>query len=171
MYDYLQIGKIVNIHGIKGEVKVIPLTDDPRRFDELEWAYIEKDGMQKCRIESVKYTKGSVILKIEGIDTPESAAAYRDNYLLVDRDNAVKLPEDTFFVCDLLGSSVVDETGKLLGELRDILQTGSNDVYVVRGDSGKDILIPALKSVVRSISLEHKRIEVVLPKGLLDDEI
>ncbi len=171
MYEYLQIGKIVNTHGIKGEMKVIPLTDDPRRFDDLDWAFIEKDGMQKCRIESVKYFKGSVIIKIDGIDTPEDAAAYREHYLLVDRENAVKLPEDTFFVCDILGSKVFDENGRDLGELKDVIQTGSNDVYVVKGDLGKEILIPALKSVVRGISLDQKRIDVAIPKGLLDDEI
>ena len=171
MYEYLQIGKIVNTHGIKGEMKVIPLTDDPRRFDDLDWAFIEKGGMQKCRIESVKYFKGSVIIKIEGIDTPEAAAAYREHYLLVDRENAVKLPEDTFFVCDILGSKVFDENGRDLGELKDVIQTGSNDVYVVKGDLGKEILIPALKSVVRGISLDQKRIDVAIPKGLLDDEI
>jgi 16S rRNA processing protein RimM len=171
MYEYLQIGKIVNIHGIKGEIKLIPLTDDPRRFDELDWVYIEKDGLLKHRIESVKYFKGSVILKLEGIDTPEAAAAYRDDFLLVDRANAVKLPEDSFFVCDILGSRVFDENGTEIGELLDVLQTGSNDVYVVKGESGKEILIPALKSVVRNISPEQKRIDVVIPKGLLDEEI
>ncbi len=171
MYDYLQVGKIVNTHGIKGELKLIPLTDDPKRFDELEWAYIDKDGMQKCQIESVKYFKGTVILKISGIDTPEAAAEYRDHFLLVDRENAVKLPKDTFFICDIIGSKVVDENGAELGELQDVLQTGSNDVYVIRDDSGKEILLPALKSVIRNILPKQKRIDVVVPKGLLDDEI
>lgn len=171
MYEYLQVGKIVNTHGVRGEMKLIPLTDDPKRFDDLDWIYIEKDGMHKCRIESVKYFKGSVIIKLEGIDTPEAAAAYREHFLLVDRQNAVKLPEDTFFICDIIGSRVFDENGSELGELQDVLQTGSNDVYVVRNESGREILIPALKSVVRSVLPEQKRIDVVVPKGLLDDEI
>ncbi|NLK88171.1 MAG: 16S rRNA processing protein RimM [Clostridiaceae bacterium] len=171
MYEYLQIGKIVNTHGIRGELKLIPLTDDPKRFDALERAYIDKDGMHEYRIESVKYFKGSVIIKFEGIDAPEAAAAYKEHFLLVDRQNAVKLPEDTFFICDIIGSKVIDENGSELGTLIDVLQTGSNDVYVVKGDSGKEILIPALKSVVRSISPEQKQIHVVVPKGLLDDEI
>lgn len=171
MYEYLQIGKIVNTHGVRGEMKLIPLTDDPKRFDDLDWAYIEKDGMKKYRIESVKYFKGSVIIKLEGIDTLEEAAAFRELFLLVDRQNAVKLPKDTFFICDIIGSKVVDENGSELGILHDVLQTGSNDVYAVKSSSGREILLPALKSVVRNVSLEQKRIDVVVPKGLLDDEI
>lgn len=172
MIEYLQIGKIVNTHGIKGELKLIPLTDDPNRFDALKWVYIEKDGrMDKHTIQQVKYTKGSVIIKLSGIDSPDEANQYRDCFLLVDRENAVKLPEDSFFICDIMGCSVFDEKGALLGELADVLQTGSNDVYIVRNASGKEILLPALKSVVRSISPEHRRIDVVIPKGLLDDEV
>jgi 16S rRNA processing protein RimM len=171
MYEYLQIGKIVNTHGVRGEMKIIPLTDDPKRFDDLKWAYVDIDGIQKHRIKSVKYSKGTVVVKLEGVDTPETAAAYREHFLLVDRENAVKLPEDTFFVCDILGSKVVDENGLVLGQLIDVLQTGSNDVYVIKNETGREILLPALKSVVRSISIQEKRIHVVVPKGLMDDEI
>jgi 16S rRNA processing protein RimM len=171
MYEYLQIGKIVNTHGVRGEMKLIPLTDDPTRFDELDWVYVEKDGMHKYSIESVKYFKNSVILKLEGIDTPEAAASFKEHFVLVDRQNAVKLPEDTFFICDILGSRVYDENGSELGILHDVLQTGSNDVYVVKGGLGREILIPALKSVVRNVSPQQKRIDVIVPKGLLDDEI
>ncbi len=172
MVEYLQIGKIVNTHGVRGEVKLIPLTDDPHRFNELEWVYIEKDGgMNKHTIQQVKYTKGFVMIKFSGVDSPDDANQYRDCFVLVDRKNAVKLPADSFFICDLLSCSVFDEKGALLGELADVLQTGSNDVYIVRNSSGKEILLPALKSVVRSISPEQKRIDVVIPKGLLDDEV
>jgi 16S rRNA processing protein RimM len=172
MFEYLQIGKIVNTHGVKGEVKLIPLTDDPHRFEELEWVYIEKDGrMDKYTIQQIKYIKGSVIIKFAGMDSPEQANEFRDCFVLIDRKNAVKLPEDSFFICDIIGCSVYDEKGNLLGELSDVLQTGSNDVYIVRNASGKDILLPALKSVVRSILPESKRIDVVIPKGLLDDEV
>jgi len=172
MVEYLQIGKIVNTHGVRGEVKLIPLTDDPRRFDELEWVYIEKDGrIDKHTIQQVKYIKGFVMIKFSGMDTIDEANQYRDCFVLVDRKNAVKLPEDSFFICDLIGCSVYDEKGILLGELSDVLQTGSNDVYVIKNKSYKEILIPALKSVVRSVLPEQKRIDVVIPKGLLDDEV
>lgn len=172
MYDYLQIGKIVNTHGIRGEVKIIPLTDDPSRYDELEWAYVEKGGrMERYLLQQVRYFKGTVIAKLEGIDTPEAAAELKECFILVDRKNAVKLPEDSFFICDIIGSDVYDEKGVLLGQLSDVLQTGSNDVYVVKSGSGKEILLPALKSVVRNVSTEQKRIDVIIPKGLLEDEI
>jgi 16S rRNA processing protein RimM len=172
MVEHLQIGKIVNTHGVRGEVKLIPLTDDPHRFDELEWAFIEKDGsMEKHEVHQVKHVKGSVIIKFSGIDSLDEAEQYRNCFVLVDRKNAVKLPADSFFICDLIGCSVYNEKGVLLGELADILQTGSNDVYIVRNSSGKEILIPALKSVVRSISLEQQRIDVIIPRGLLDDEV
>jgi len=170
MYEYLQIGRISNTHGVRGEVKVIPLTDDPERFNELEWVFIDKKGsMQKHDVENVKFFKESVILKLSGINTMDEAETLKNCYVLVDRANAVKLPDDTYFICDLIGSSVYDENGKLLGTLEDIFKTGSNDVYVVKSKSGKEILIPALKSVVNGIDIENKRIDVIVPKGLLDE--
>ena len=103
MIDYLQIGKIVNTHGVKGEIRLIPLTDDPHRFDELEWVYVEKNNtMVKHDILNVKYVKGFVILKLSGIDTMDAADALKDCFILVDRSHAIKLPEDSFFICDLL---------------------------------------------------------------------
>lgn len=172
MYEYLQIGKIVNTHGVKGEVRLIPLTNDPHRFDELEWIYVEK-GIEKIKytIKDVKYTKGSVVLKLSGIDTMEAAQALRDCFVVVDRSHAVKLPEDSFFICDILGSTVIDENEKVLGQLVDILQTGSNDVYIIKNETGKELLLPALKSVVRKISPEQQRIDVTVPKGLFEDEV
>ncbi|HOL92631.1 MAG TPA: ribosome maturation factor RimM, partial [Clostridiales bacterium] len=100
MYDYLQVGKIVNTHGVKGEVKLLPLTDDISRFDDLERVFVESDGtMTRYDIQSVKYFKGMVIIKLAGIDDPETAAALKGCFALVDRENAVKLPEDTYFIC------------------------------------------------------------------------
>lgn len=172
MYEELQIGKIVNIQGIRGEVRVIPLTDNPERFKKLEWVYVDKNGVKdKYYLEGVKYLKNLVVLKFQGVDAPEAAEALRDAFLLVDRKNAVKLPKDSFFVCDLIGLEVIDENGRLLGKLYNVLQTGSNDVYAIKNESGGEILLPALKSVVREISLEEGRMRVIVPKGLLDDEI
>ena len=172
MYEYLQVGKIVNTHGVKGEVKLLPLTDDPARFDDLEWVFVEnEDVMNRYSIESVKYFKGMVIIKLSGIDDPETAAKLKGCFALVDRENAVRLPEDSFFICDIIGCSVYDENSALLGQVMDVLQTGSNDVYVVRDDSDMQILIPALKSVVKKVLPEQKRIDVIIPKGLLDDEV
>lgn len=168
MYNYLQIGKIINIHGVMGEVKVIPLTDDPARFKKLKWVYIEiNNSLEKFNITGVKFFKNTVIVKLDGIDTPENAEKLKEHFMVVDREHAVSLPDDTFFVCDIIGASVYDENGILLGELVNVLQTGSNDVYVVRDSNNSEILIPALKSVVKKVSVKDGRIDVVLPDGLL----
>lgn len=172
MYEYLQIGKIVNTHGVRGEVRLVPLTDDPSRFEELDWVYVETGSkMTKHTIKNVKYVKGAVILKLSEVDTMDAAEALRDCFVLIDRANAVKLPKDSFFICDILGSMVVDEKGAVLGQLVDILKTGSNDVYIIKNESGKQLLLPALKSIVRAISPEQKRIAVTVPKGLFEDEV
>ncbi len=172
MEEYFEIGKIVNTHGVKGEIKVLPLTDDPKRFEKLKWAYVDKAGMlEKLNIESVKYFKSFVILKFKEIQSMDDAEKLREMYIKVDRANAVKLPRDSYFISDLIGCSVYEDSGKLLGELKDVLKTGSNDVYIVRDDKGGECLVPALKSVVKDISVKDKRITVTLPEGLKDDEI
>ena len=172
MYEYLQIGKIVNTHGVRGEVRLIPLTDDPHRFDDLEYVYLEiNNNMEKYILKDVKYTKGSVILKLSGIETMEAAESLRDCFVLVDRRNAVKLPKDSYFICDILDCEVFEENGLLLGKLIDVLHTGSNDVYVIKNGEGRELLLPALKSVVRTILPDQKRIDVTVPKGLFEDEV
>jgi len=174
MLQYFEIGKIVNTHGIKGEVKVIPLTDDPIRFKKIKSAYISSEiaeNMQEYNFEGVKYHKNFVILKIKDINNSNEAEKLKDKFIIINRDDAVKLPRDSFFVCDLINCSVYDEKGNSLGILVDILQTGSNDVYIVRDENKKELLIPALKSVVKEVSVEDKKIIVELPQGLIDDEI
>jgi 16S rRNA processing protein RimM len=176
--DYLQIGRIVNTHGLKGELRVVPLTDDPDRFSGMTEVNVESKGSIKSYgIESVKFHKSFVILKLKGIDDINDAEALKESYLIVDRKDAVKLPENSFFICDIIGLKVYDEKGDFLGNVAEVLSTGSNDVYVVRenktvpGEKRKDILIPALKTVVREVSLENGTMKVTIPKGLLDDEI
>ncbi|MCR4434402.1 MAG: ribosome maturation factor RimM [Clostridiales bacterium] len=168
MEKYLEIGKIVNTHGVRGELKVIPLTDDPRRYDDLEWVFVGDEGsMVKYHIEGVKYFKGTVIVKFKGIDDMNAAEKLKNLYIKVDRENAVKLQEGSYFVCDLLGCEVYEEEGHKLGILTDVLQTGSNDVYVVRNeDNNREVLVPALRSVVKQISVEDRKIIVNLPEGL-----
>lgn len=174
MLQYFEIGKIVNTHGVRGEVKVIPLTDDPKRYGKLKSAYISSEiteNMQRYFFENVKYHKNFVLLKIKDINDCNAAEKLKDKYIIIDRENAVKLPKDSFFICDLIDCEVYDEKDNKLGILTDILQTGSNDVYVVRSENKKEILIPALKSVVKEVSVEDKKITVALPQGLIDDEI
>lgn len=172
MYDYLQIGEIVNIHGVKGEVKVIPLTDNQERFDALKQVYLDRNGnLEEFDIEDVKHFKAAVILKFKGIDTVEAAEALRGLFLVVDRKNAVKLSGDSYFICDILGCEVQDMTGASLGKLIEVLHTGSNDVYIVKNDNGREILLPALKSVIREVFVEAGVIKVIIPEGLLENEV
>lgn len=167
MLEYLSIGQIVNTQGIKGEVKVFPLTNDASRFDKLKEIYIEsKDELIKYQVESTKHLKNTVILKLKGIDTMNDSEKLRNLYIKVGREDAVRLPKDSFFICDIIESEVFDIHGELLGKLVDILQLGCNDVYVVK-DEKKEILIPALKTIVKEINLQNKKIIVDLPEGLI----
>lgn len=169
MKQYLSIGKITKTHGVKGELKVYPLTDDSSRYKDLKWVYVENGSvLEKYNVIGVKFLKDLVIIKFENIDDIDKAEKLRGLYLKVDRENAIKLPEDRFFICDLLGCNVYEENSKLLGVLTEVLKTGSNDVYVVKNSNNKEILIPVLKSVIKNICIEDKKIEVCLPEGLLD---
>ena len=170
--QYLDIGKIVNTHGVKGELKVVPLTDDPERYLKLKWVYVDKkSGLEKYMVESVKFFKSFVILKLKEIEDMTQAEALRELFIKIDRKDAVKLPKNAFFISDILGCLVFDIEGKELGKLVDVLQTGSNDVYVVKRESAPDLLVPALKSVVREVDVENRRIVVELPEGLVEDEV
>lgn len=167
MLEYLSIGQIINIHGFRGEVKIYPLTDDMNRFKKLKEVFIEENNqLIKYEVEGVKFLSNTIIMKLKGIDTEEAANKLRNFYIKVDRRSAVKLPKDTYFICDLIDLEVYDDDGLLLGKVKDVLQTGSNDVYVVK-TSDKDILIPALKEVVREIDIRNGKIVVKLPEGLI----
>ncbi|MGE5473111.1 MAG: ribosome maturation factor RimM [Ignavibacteriales bacterium] len=171
MIEYLEIGKIINTHGVKGELKVLPLTDDARRFDKLESLFIDQKGeLKKYDIEYVRYHKGFVLLKVKGIESMEQADLLRNHVLKIHRKDAVRLPEGSYFICDIIGMQVNDISGRKLGLLQDVLKTGSNDVYIVK-EEDKEILIPALKSVVKSVDLESKQMIVDLPEGIIEDEV
>lgn len=167
MLEYLSIGQIINVHGFRGEVKVYPLTDDVNRFKKLKEVFLEENNrLIKYEVEGVKFLSNTIVMKLKGIDTEEAANKLRNFYIKVDRKSAVKLPRDTYFICDLIDLEVYDDNGLLLGKVKDVLQTGSNDVYVVQ-TADKDILIPALKEVVREIDIRNGKITVKLPEGLI----
>ena len=168
MQEYLEIGQIVNTFGVKGMVKVNPFTDDITRFDKLKKVYIcKKASMEEVEIEEVKYHKNMVLLKIKGINDMNQAEKCKGLYLKIHRKDAIKLPKDTYFIADLLGLEVYTDEGVLLGKVDDIYNTGSNDIYVVKDDLGKQILLPWTKEVLKEISLEKEKIVVHLIKGLI----
>jgi 16S rRNA processing protein RimM len=172
MTNFLEVGKITGVHGLKGSFKVIPLTDDPERFKALKYVYVENNGvMERHNIEETRLARKHVIVKFRGIDNVSDAENFRDKYILVDRENAVRLPENSFFICDIIGCDVYDETKSLLGKVTDVLHTGSNDVYVVKNAAGREYLVPALKSVVKNVSIAEKRIDVIIPEGLIENEV
>ena len=151
MKEILRVGKIVNTHGLKGEVKVIPLTDDPKRYNELEFVLI--DGVKR-NIESCKYQKDRVIVKVEGINSIEEAEKYKNKYMEIPREYAVPLEDDTYYIGDIIGCRVYDTEGKDLGEVYDVIQTKNNDVYWIK--KPKELLIPVLLDIVIDIDVESK---------------
>lgn len=168
MKDYLAVGKIVNTHGIKGELKITPLTSDISRFDYLLFASVKIDGaMKELRVSSARYHKNFVLLKFSGIETLEEAEKLKGLDLWVDRQHARPLDEDEYFICDMIGLDVYEDD-VLLGKLTEVIQTGSNDVYTVTSED-REILLPALKSVVLSIDMEQRKMFVKIPEGLLDE--
>lgn len=168
MERYLEIGQIVNTFGIKGQVKVNPFTEDIKKFDKLTEIYVEKKKeLQLFQIENVNYNKHTVILKLKGIDTIEQAEEYRNCYIKIDREKEEKLPEGVYYIVDLLGLDVYTDEGKLLGKVDDIYNTGSNDIYVVKDELGKQILLPGIEEVLKQVDLENKKIIVHIINGLI----
>ena len=168
MQGNLEIGQIVNTFGIKGFVKVNPFVDDISRFDDLKKVYIKKQkALKELEVEEVKYHKNMVLVKFKGIDKVEEAEILRNSYLEVDRENAIELQEGEYFIADLLGLEVITDEGNTLGKLEDIFNTGSNDIYVVKDELGKQILLPAISEVIKEINLEEKKILVHLLEGLI----
>lgn len=155
MKDFLAVGQIINTHGLKGEVKVYPLTDDIRRFRKLKEVHIDGNAVKVlwCKLQADK-----VILKLEGIESIEQALKYKNKYVEVKREDAVELSEGEFFIADLIGCKVVDENSVEVGEVFDVIQTPSNDVYWVKGST--EVLVPALKNIVSNIDIENRKITI-----------
>ena len=164
----LEIGQIVNTFGIKGFVKVNPWVNDVTRFDDLKKVYIKiRKELKELEIEEVKYHKNQVLLKFKGVETVEQAEMLRNAILEIDRKDAIPLEEGEYFIADLLESEVYTDEGEKLGILEDIFNTGSNDIYVVKNELGKSILLPRIKDVFKEIDVENKKIIVHLIEGLI----
>lgn len=169
MEELLQVGVITSTHGIKGEVKVFPTTDDKNRFKDLKEVILDT-GKEKLtlNIQGVKFFKQFVILKFKGIDDINHVEKYKKASLLVTRENAVKLEEGEYFVSDLIGLEVVSDENSDLGILKEVLFTGANDVYVVKGQDEKEILLPAIKECILNVDLDKGIMQVHVMEGLLD---
>lgn len=169
MEDLLQVGVITSTHGVRGEVKVYPTTDNPARFKKLK-KVILNTGKENLELEvsGVKFFKNMVILKFKEFDNINDVEKYRQKSLYVTRENAVKLKKNEYFIADLIGLTVWTDVEEELGELTDVIQTGANDVYVVRVADGEEVLIPAIKDCVKEVNVEGGKMVVHILPGLLD---
>ena len=171
MENYLRVGVITSPHGVHGEVKVFPTTDDPSRFLELEMVLLDLGGgneRKELTIRQVRFFKNLVILGFEGITSRDQVEGWRQKELWITRDQAVGLSEDENFIADLIGLSVRTDEGCELGTVTDVIQTGANDVYCVSGEDGKEILLPAIKDCILKVDLEKQEMLVHVLPGLLD---
>ena len=167
MEDLLQVGVITTTHGVRGEVKVFPTTDDPARFKKLKNVVLDTGKeLVDLEVAGVKFFKNMVIVKFKGIDNINDVEKYRKKSLYVTRENAVKLKKNEYFIADLIGLQAESDEGEDLGELSDVLQTGANDVYVLSKEGTDDILLPAIKECVKEVDLENGKIIVHLLPGL-----
>lgn len=170
MQDLLQVGAITSTHGLRGEVKVFPTTDDPKRFQKLKKVILDTGKHQlEIEIEGVRYFKQMVILKFKGIDDINAVEQYKGAKLFVTRKDAVPLEEDEYFFADLVGLCAVSDENEELGTVKQILQTGANDVYVIKPQQGKEILVPAIKECIKQIDLAEGKMVIHLLPGLREE--
>ena len=169
MEDYFKIGIITSSHGVRGEMKVFPTTDDTRRFKKCREVYVEdKTGLVMYEVESARVSPDKVLLKLKGIDTPEEAVKLRQRGIFVDREHAVKLSKDEYFIADLIGLDVINEDGDRIGVIEEVLPTGANDVYQIAMDDGRELLLPAIKDCILEVNVEQGFMRVHVLDGLLD---
>lgn len=169
MEDILQVGVIASTHGIKGEVKVFPTTDDVKRFKRLKDVILDTGKEQiTLEIEGVKFFKQFAILKFKGIDNIDDVVKYRQKSLYVTRENAVRLGKDEYFVADLMGLKIRNEEDEEIGVLKDVLETGANDVYIITLNDGRELLLPAIKQCVLAVDMEAGYVKIHILDGLLD---
>ena len=169
MKERLQVGVISSTHGVRGEVKVFPTTDDVNRFKKLKEVILVTEKTEKVlKITSVKFFKQFAILKFEGIDSLNDVEVYKGAQLFVDRKHAVKLEKDEYFIADLIDLTVVDEEENEIGILVDVMKTGANDVYIVKNEEGKELLFPAIKECILNVDFKKKKVTVHVMDGLLD---
>ena len=167
--DLFRVGVIANTHGIRGEVKVYPTTDNLNRFDDLKDVILDTGREHiNLKVEGVRYFKNMAILKFKGIDNINDIEKYKGKDLLVTRENAVPLEENEYYIADLIDMEVYNEDGSRLGILNDVMQTGANDVYVINLENGRELLLPNIDQCILEVNIEEKKMTVHVLEGLMD---
>lgn len=166
--NYLEAGKIVNTHGLRGEVKLVPWTDSPQTFEEIDYVFIKKKtGDVRLDIERLKYQKNNLIVKFNQISSIEEAEKLKNQTVYIDRDALGELPEGVYYIADIIGLAAVDEFGNAVGTVVDIFNTGANDIYDIKREGKKNLLLPVIDDVI-TVDLENERVVVKIPEGLDD---
>ena len=165
--DFLEIGKIINTHGLRGEVKVAPWTDVPEDFEALSYALVKQgETEKKLNISGIKYQKNNLIVKFDEINSIDDAQMYKNAVLYVPKSELGELPDNVYYIADLLDSAVFTEDGSEIGILEEVFSTGSNDVYVIRRSGAKNLYVPIIDGVVKSVDTANKKIVIRIPEGL-----
>lgn len=168
MEKQLQVGVISSTHGVRGEVKVFPTTDDVTRFRQLKKVYLDTGReMLPLEIQNVKFFKQFAILKFKGIDNINDIEKYRGKSLMIDREDAVDLDEDEYFIADMIGMKVYTEDGSEFGTLKDVMETGANDVYIIDSLEHGEVLIPAIRECILDVDMDEDRMTIHLMEGLV----
>lgn len=171
MKDFIIIGKIIGAHGIRGEIKIFPITDNVRRFNKVKHCYITKeDGslVSEVDVKGCRNDRGNVLMSIVDLDDRTSAEKLKGYYISVDREDAVKLPKDTYFITDLIGLTAVDDQLGNLGTIEDVFETGANQVISIKRRGKQNLLVPFLKAVCYQVDFENKVMKIKLPDGLYE---
>ena len=163
----LEVGKIVNTHGLRGEVKIVTWTDTPDVFEDIKYVYaVRKNEEISLTVKGIKYQKNNIIVKFAEIESIDEAEKYKNCILKADREMLGELPEGVYYIADLIGCEVYEDNGKMLGKISDVFNTGANDIYAVSAPERKDLLIPVTEETVIDVNIEEKRVTVHLLVGL-----
>ncbi len=163
---FLEVGKIINTHGLRGDVKVVAWTDSPEDFEDIPVVYIKKKtGNEKLTVSKIKYQKNNLIVKFKEINDINEAEKYKGLIIYADRDDLWELEDGVYYIADLIGLDVYDESGKI-GVIADVFNTGANDIYDVKRDGKKNLLLPVIDDVVKEIDIENGRVTVHVMEGL-----
>lgn len=165
--DLLEVGKIVNTHGLRGEVKIVPWTDSPDVFENLDYVLVKsRQGEMKLNIKGIKYQKNNIIVKFSELNRIEEAEPLKNSVVYAPREMLGDLPDGVYYIADLIGLEVYDEEGHIIGTIADVFSTGANDIYEVKREGQKNLLLPVIDDVVLNVDIENKRVTVRIMEGL-----